>query len=78
MNITKEEEFGIWREYLKEHHNDIQAVEGAEETLRAIGEDGFGFIAITGRHEENDRPYTELWIEKYFPNTFENIFFTNN
>jgi uncharacterized HAD superfamily protein len=77
----------IWSETLKEalqkidtfhktkYFKNIKPIEGAKEVLEELKKNNELYI-ITARSEDI-RKETEKWVERYFPNIFSDIYFTN-
>lgn len=61
--------------YYSEHHFNALPVEGAVEGIKILKED-YDLFVITSRPEKI-REITTDWLDKYFPNMFEEIHLTN-
>ena len=60
---------------LTDEHLRLPPMNGAAETLRKLSE-RYSLYIVTGRPDETERA-THAWINKYLPNIFEEIVFTN-
>jgi HAD superfamily hydrolase (TIGR01509 family) len=60
---------------LTEDHMSLAPMPGAARVLRQLAE-RFKLFVVTGRPDETQQATNE-WIEKYLPNIFEDIIFTN-
>ena len=56
----------------------IQPVKWAIEWLKKLKEKWYKLKIVTARNEEIIWEYTKNWIEKYYPNIFEEIIFANH
>lgn len=60
---------------LTDEYSDMPPMDGAAETLRKLSEK-YSLYIVTGRPDETEQA-THNWTNKYLPNIFEEIIFTN-
>ena len=65
----------VFEFYNSPEHAQIRPIEGAVEAIQKLKQNNKLFI-ITSRPDSH-RDSATAWLEKYFPNSFEQIFFTN-
>ncbi|KAL1919056.1 uncharacterized protein VTP21DRAFT_2437 [Calcarisporiella thermophila] len=71
-SIVKVREF-----YVSEEFREMQPVPGALEAMKTLKERGFKLYVVTSR-QEFVRKQTEEFIDRHFPNIFEDIILTNH
>ncbi len=77
--VSKEEAIEWFRKpLLGDIYLDVQPVLWACEKIISHKEKWYTFQIVTARQSEILSDYTQKWIEKYYPNIFENILFANH
>ena len=77
LGISQEKTIDIVHDFHKTHHfEDIQPINGAIEAVSKLKKN-HKLIVITSRQHSIENQ-TRKWIEKYFPNTFDEIILANH
>lgn len=76
-NISQEEtNQKIVEFYHSKNHSDSLPMPGAVEAIKKLKQNNH-LVIITSKPEYL-RGQTDIWLQKYFPNSFESVHFTNN
>ncbi|MFA5176364.1 MAG: hypothetical protein WC413_03860 [Candidatus Nanoarchaeia archaeon] len=74
---TKQEAIQIVDDFFKKGYSeDIKPIPGAQQAINIL-KNKHNLIIVTSRWD-NLRAHTEKWINKYYPNSFSEIYFSND
>lgn len=64
----------IYEFYFSEQHENSLPVEGAQEAIKYLAEQ-YTLVIVTAKPEDV-KEKTLLWLERHYPNTFDQVYFT--
>ena len=80
LNITQEDAINWFRKAMEVDFNklEVKPVYWAYEKLKEYKKNWYSFKIVTARNEDLFWEYTYKWVEKYYPNIFDDILFANH
>ncbi|MGM5481768.1 MAG: 5' nucleotidase, NT5C type [Nanobdellota archaeon] len=77
FNISEEDEIKqIYEFYETQYFQDIKPLPDSQESLKKLKEQGHKLFIITARQNRVAKE-TRQWLDRYFPDMFEDVFITN-
>lgn len=77
INISKEEIMKFWYDIMTDNIINIWVIDGSYNALKKFKNNWYNFFAVTWRSHKI-KEHTYKWLEKNFPNIFNDVYFSNN